>query len=59
LRRNVDPILRSEVEDNLTIDHPDVLNTFFGQISQLREVTAAVLESCKNAEPPLFQEGVG
>jgi hypothetical protein len=59
LRRNVDPILRSEVEDNLTVDHPDVLSTFFGQIAQVREVTAIVLESCKNAELPLFHDGVG
>jgi hypothetical protein len=32
LRRNVDPILRSEVEDNLTVDHPEVLSTFFGRL---------------------------
>jgi hypothetical protein len=29
LRRNVDPILKGEVEDNLKIDHPDVFDTFF------------------------------
>jgi hypothetical protein len=52
----VDPILRDEVEDNLKIDHPNVFNTFFRRIPQLREMTAAVLQSRKEAEPPLFQE---
>ncbi|KAF2804372.1 serine/threonine-protein kinase Sgk2 [Mytilinidion resinicola] len=59
LRKNVDPILKSEVEDNLRIDHPDFFDTFFGQIPRLREMTTAVLRSCKDAEPPLFQEDVG
>ncbi|OCK78451.1 hypothetical protein K432DRAFT_427264 [Lepidopterella palustris CBS 459.81] len=59
LRRNVDPILKDEVEDNLKIDHPEVFDTFFGQIPRLHEITAAVLQSCKEAEPPLFQEDVG
>ena len=59
LRRNVDPILKDEVEDNLTIDHPDVFDTFFGQIPKLREMTAAVLQSCKEEESPLFREDVG
>lgn len=43
----MDPILRDEVEDNLTIDHPDVFNALFGKISELREMTAAVLQNCK------------
>ncbi|KAF2839987.1 hypothetical protein M501DRAFT_1010229 [Patellaria atrata CBS 101060] len=59
LRKNVDPILKSEVEDNLRIDHPGVFNTFFGQIPQLREITSAVLQSFKDAESPLFKEEVG
>lgn len=59
LRRNVDPILKDEVEDNLKIDHPSVFDTFFGQIPRLREMTSVVLQSCKEAEPPLFQEGAG
>ncbi|KAI9785550.1 MAG: hypothetical protein M1839_009291 [Geoglossum umbratile] len=59
LRRNVDPILKSEVEGNLMIDHPDVFKTFFGQIPQLHEMTTAVLQSCQDAEPSLFQKGVG
>ncbi|KAH8727358.1 hypothetical protein GQ44DRAFT_738332 [Phaeosphaeriaceae sp. PMI808] len=59
LRKNVDPILKDEVEDNLTTDHQDAFDTFFGQITQLREMTAAVLQSCKEVEPPLFQENVG
>ncbi|KAF2468324.1 uncharacterized protein BDR25DRAFT_335443 [Lindgomyces ingoldianus] len=59
LRRNVDPILKNEVEDNLKIDHPDDFDTFFGQIPKLREITTAVLQGCKGAELPLFQEDVG
>ncbi|PSN59265.1 hypothetical protein BS50DRAFT_580135 [Corynespora cassiicola Philippines] len=59
LRKNVDPILRSEVEDNLRIDHPDVFDTFFGRIQGLDEVIAAVLQSCKDSEYQLFQEGIG
>ena len=42
LRKDVDPILKSEVEDNLKIDHPDVFTTFFGQISQLHDMSTAV-----------------
>jgi hypothetical protein len=55
----VDPILKTEVEDNLRIDHPGVFTTFFGKIPKLAEITTAVLESCKEADPPLFKEGVG
>ncbi|OCK94649.1 uncharacterized protein K441DRAFT_559505, partial [Cenococcum geophilum 1.58] len=43
LRRNVDPILKNEVEDNLIIDYPDVFNTFFRQIPRLYKMTTAVL----------------
>ena len=59
LRRNVDPILKDEVEDNLTIDHPDIFDTFFGNISELRAMSALVLQSCKEQELPLFREHVG
>jgi len=31
LRKNVDPILKSEVEDNLIVDHPDFFDTFLGR----------------------------
>lgn len=55
----MDPILRDEVEDNLTIDHPVVFNALFGKISELREMTAAVLQNCKVGESPLFREDVG
>ena len=47
------------MEDNLKIDHPDVFDAFFGQILKLREMTAAVLQSCKAGESPLFREDVG
>ncbi|KAF1996945.1 serine/threonine-protein kinase Sgk2 [Amniculicola lignicola CBS 123094] len=59
LRKDVDPILKNEVEGNLRVDHPDVFTTFFRRIPRLHEMTTAVFQSCKDAEPPLFQGGVG
>lgn len=59
LRRNVDPILKTEVEDNLRIDHSGVFATFFGKIPNLAEIATVVLQSCKEADPSQFQEGVG
>jgi hypothetical protein len=59
LRRNVDPVLRTEVEDNLNIDHPDVFVKFFGRIPKLAEMTTAVLQGCIEAETSLFQKDVG
>ncbi|KAF2188774.1 hypothetical protein K469DRAFT_70746 [Zopfia rhizophila CBS 207.26] len=59
LRKDVDPILKSEVEGDLIIDHPDVFTTFFRQVSQLRDMATAVFQSCKVVEPPLFEEDVG
>ncbi|KAF2174644.1 hypothetical protein K469DRAFT_648111 [Zopfia rhizophila CBS 207.26] len=59
LRKDVDPILKSEVEDNLRIDHPNVFTTFFGQIPRLHDIATAVFQSCKDAEPPLYKEDVG
>ncbi|XTI91415.1 serine threonine kinase Sgk2 [Cenococcum geophilum] len=50
LRKDVNPILKSEVEDNLRIDHPDVFSTFFRQISQLYNIATAL---------PLFKEDIG
>jgi hypothetical protein len=47
------------VEDNLRIDHPGVFATFFGKIPKLAEITTAVLQSCKEADQPLFQEDIG
>lgn len=55
----MDPVLRTEVEDNLRIDHPDLFATFLGKIPQLAETMAAVLQSCSEAEPRLFREDVG
>jgi len=59
LRRHVDPILKSEVEDNLIIDHPGFFDTFFGQIPQLLKMAAAVFQMCKDEEPPLYKESIG
>lgn len=59
LRKDVDPILKGEVKDNLQLDHPDFFNTFFGQVSQLRDMATAVFQSCKDADSPLFTAGVG
>ncbi|PVH90320.1 hypothetical protein DM02DRAFT_647610 [Periconia macrospinosa] len=59
LRKDVDPILKNEVEGNLKVDHPDVFTTFFGGIPQLHEMARAVFQNCKDTEAPLFQEGAG
>lgn len=50
----MDPILRTEVEDNLRIDYLGVITTFFREIPKLAEITTVVLESCKEADPLLF-----
>ena len=42
LRKDVNPILKSEVEDNLRIDHLNVFTTFFRQISQLYNMVIAI-----------------
>jgi hypothetical protein len=59
LRKNLDPLLKGEVEDNLRVDHPDVFNTYFGGIPGLLDIATAVFKNCKDAEPPLFQDDVG
>ncbi|KAF2452571.1 hypothetical protein BDY21DRAFT_382745 [Lineolata rhizophorae] len=59
IRENIDPMLKDEVGDDLKVDHPDVFDAFFGQIPGLHEMTVAVLQSCIEAELPLFQEDVG
>ncbi|KAF8847973.1 hypothetical protein BDZ45DRAFT_636317 [Acephala macrosclerotiorum] len=59
LRRDVDPILKDELEGNLIIDHADFFNKFFDGVSQLGEVAATVFERCKKAETPLYSEGIG
>ena len=59
LRKNVDPILKLEVEDNLIIDHPQFFATFFGGFTQLPEIVTAVFELCKDAKPPLYTDNVG
>lgn len=43
--------MKSEIDDNLVINHPDFVNTFFGEVPQLLEVTPAVFEMCKNTHP--------
>ncbi|KAJ9641091.1 hypothetical protein H2199_005759 [Coniosporium tulheliwenetii] len=58
-RKDVDPILKAEVEDNLIIDHPEFFDTFFGEVTQLPEIATAVFEMCKDAEPSLYTENVG
>jgi hypothetical protein len=59
LRRDVDPILKGEVEDNLIIDHPGFFDTFFGQIPHLLEMAAAVFQMCKDGEAPLYRVSIG
>jgi hypothetical protein len=59
LRRDVDPILKGELEGNLIIDHPEFFITFFRGVPQLNEMAAAVFKMCKEAQPPLYREGIG
>ncbi|KAH8728877.1 hypothetical protein GQ44DRAFT_737107 [Phaeosphaeriaceae sp. PMI808] len=40
------------------IDHLSILETFFARIPKLTKITAAALESCTEAEPLLFQDGI-
>jgi hypothetical protein len=47
------------MEDNIIIDHPIFIDTFFAQVSQLPKIAAAVFEKCKVMEPPLYTDDVG
>ncbi|KAF2817567.1 uncharacterized protein BDZ99DRAFT_373500 [Mytilinidion resinicola] len=59
LRKDVDPILKGELEGNLIVDHPHFFDTFFGGVPQLSEMAAAVFERCKEAETPLHTDDTG
>ncbi|KAF2452554.1 hypothetical protein BDY21DRAFT_329029 [Lineolata rhizophorae] len=59
LRRDVGPMLRAEMENNITIDQPLLFDAFFGQVSRLTEITAAVFKKCKATEPPLYTDDSG
>ena len=59
LRRHVDPIFKAEVEDNLIIDRPEFVDTFFGHIPRLLKMATSVFQMCKDAEPPLYMDGSG
>ncbi|KAG9236004.1 hypothetical protein BJ875DRAFT_494545 [Amylocarpus encephaloides] len=59
LRRDLDPILKDELESNLIIDHPEFFNKFFDGVPRQGEIAAAVFEICKEAEAPLYKEGTG
>lgn len=58
LRRDVDPILKGEVEGNLIINHLEFFDIFFGQVPRLG-MAAAVFQMCKDTEPPLYKESIG
>ncbi|KAI9727184.1 MAG: hypothetical protein M1834_008492 [Cirrosporium novae-zelandiae] len=58
-REHVDPILKSEIEGNLIIDHPHFFDAYFGSVTQLKEISQVVFETCKNMEPPLYTESTG
>ena len=47
------------MEDNLIIDHPEFFDTFFGQVPQLLEITVAIFQMCKDADPPIYRESIG
>ncbi|KAI9725603.1 MAG: hypothetical protein M1834_000788, partial [Cirrosporium novae-zelandiae] len=58
-REHIDPILKSEMEGNLIIDHPHFFDVYFGGVTQLKEISQMVFEICKNIEPPLYTEDTG
>ncbi|EKG09044.1 hypothetical protein MPH_13974 [Macrophomina phaseolina MS6] len=58
-RKEVDPLLKFEVEQNLIVDHPDVFDAYFGRVAQLSDITTAVFEACRLANPPMHTDGAG
>jgi hypothetical protein len=47
--RNIDSILKDELDENLNIDYPDFFNMFLDGISKLDEKTSAVFAMCKKS----------
>ncbi|KAH7053440.1 hypothetical protein B0J12DRAFT_698622 [Macrophomina phaseolina] len=58
-RTEVDPLLKFEVEENLIIDHPGVFDAYFGRVTQLSDIAAAVFDACRMASPLMYTDGVG
>ncbi|KAH7025329.1 hypothetical protein B0J12DRAFT_686493 [Macrophomina phaseolina] len=58
-RTEIDPLLRFEVEQNLIVDHPGVFDAFFGRVTQLSEIAAAVFDACKEPAMSMYTDGVG
>ncbi|XTI89214.1 serine threonine kinase Sgk2 [Cenococcum geophilum] len=57
-RKDVNPILKAEVEDNLIIDYLKFFNTFFREVAQLSKIATAVFKIYKDIEPPLYIENI-
>lgn len=58
-RSEVDPLLKFEVEQNLIVDHPGVFDAFFGRVTQLSDIAAAVFDACKEPATSMYTDGVG
>ena len=59
LRKNMDPLLKAELDDNLTIDHSEFVDAFFGRIVGLEETVQVILKHCETTDPPLYQKNIG
>lgn len=59
LRKDIDPILRNELDDSLTIDHPEFMHAFLGKVTRLDEIVDIILLNGQRMDPPLYQNGTG
>ncbi|KAJ8071763.1 hypothetical protein OCU04_002079 [Sclerotinia nivalis] len=57
--KDIEPTLKKEIGESLTIDLPDFFNTFFEPIPKLLEIADIVFHMCKDSELPLYREGTG
>ncbi|KAI1908584.1 hypothetical protein LOZ66_005657 [Ophidiomyces ophidiicola] len=58
-RTNIDPLLKGELSGQLHPDIPGFCDAYFGDIDGLDVAAAAVLESCKTSDGPLFSDEGG
>ncbi|EFW13307.1 conserved hypothetical protein [Coccidioides posadasii str. Silveira] len=56
LRRDIDPVLREELLEDLHADVPDFYAAYFDDIEGLVSTAQAVFENCKTGDSPLYRE---
>lgn len=59
LRNNMDPLLKAELNDYLTISYAEFVDAFFGKIAGLKEIVNYILMYCETKNPPLYQKNIG